>query len=378
MRFLFITKRQYTNKDLIDDRYGRCRELPLQLSILNHQVIGVCLSYEKKTESVVQDSIDATYVEWHSRNAGTFKLSGLVRYFFYTYRLARRFRPDVIIASSDSIYGIVALFMSRLLKAPYVFDLYDNYESFAAINLPFVRYLYAKAIREACLVTVVSEPLRQHVTDKFSRNGPIEVVENGVNPDLFHPRTKDECRRSLNLPENAILVGVAGAISKTRGIDIIFPVFAKLLQTSMDVYLVLAGKVEIDITIPTSDRIIELGELPYEKMPLLVASLDVSIVSNIDSAFGRYCYPQKFVEAVAAGTPPVLAAVGAMKFLLDETPDILFKPGDVDDLVRAIQYQLDHRVVPQQTRITWRDLGKHLDRSIKTALRILHSNQDKI
>jgi teichuronic acid biosynthesis glycosyltransferase TuaC len=368
MRFLFITKRQYTNKDLIDDRYGRCRELPLQLSFLKHQVIGTCLSYAKKPESIVLDSVDTANVEWHSLNAGIFKLPGLIRYFFYTYRLAKRFQPDVIIASSDSIYGIVALFISRLLKRPYVFDLYDNYESFAAINFPLVRFLYARAIFEACLVTVVSEPLKQYVTDKFSRKGPIEIVENGVNPNLFHARAKDKCRRSLNLPENAILIGVAGAISRSRGIEIIFPAFAKLLQTSLDVYLVLAGKIDADLEIPTSDRIIKLGELSFEKMPLLVASLDVSNVSNIDSAFGRYCYPQKFAEAVATHTPPVVAAVGAMQTLLKGTPELLFKPGDADDLFRAINYQLDQGVVPQLTLGTWMDLGKQLDQSIKKAL----------
>jgi len=372
MRFLFISKRQYTNKDLIDDRYGRCRELPLQLSVLKHQVVGTCLSYSKKPESIVQDAVDNANVEWHSLNAGTFKLPGLIRYFFYTHRLAKRFQPDVIIATSDSIYGIIALFLGRLLKVPYVFDLYDNYESFAAIKLPFVRFLYAKAIREACLVSVVSEPLKQHVTNKFTRKGPIEVVENGVNPDLFHPREKNECRRSLNLPENAKLVGVAGAISRTRGIGLIFPAFARLLQTSRDIYLVLAGKADADIKIPSSDRIINLGELPFEKMPLLVASLDVSIVSNIDSAFGRYCFPQKLVEAVATNTPTVVAAVGAMQILLEGTPELLFKPGDVDDLIRAIKYQLDHGVVPQLPGRTWTDLGKHLDQSIRTALQEFH------
>ena len=369
MRFLFISKRQYTNKDLIDDWYGRCRELPLQLSILKHQVIGTCLSYEKKPESIIQDSVDAGNVEWHSLNAGILKLPGLIRYFLYTHRLAKRFRPDVIIASSDSIYGIAASFISRLLKVPYVFDLYDNYESFAAIKLPFVRFFYARAIREACLVTVVSEPLQQYVADKFSRNGPIEVVENGVNPNLFHPRAKDECRRSLKLPEKAILVGVAGAISKTRGIDIIFPAFAKLLQASLDVYLVLAGKVDADIKIPTSDRIIKLGELPFKKMPLLVASLDVSVISNIDSPFGRYCYPQKFAEAVATRTPPVVAAIGAMKILLDETPEILFKPGNKDDLVRAIRHQLAHGEIPGNAGHSWLDIAKRLDHSIKTIVK---------
>ena len=37
MRILVLSKRQYMNKDLIDDLYGRFRELPLALAGLGHK-----------------------------------------------------------------------------------------------------------------------------------------------------------------------------------------------------------------------------------------------------------------------------------------------------------------------------------------------------
>jgi len=365
MRFLFISKRQYTNKDLIDDRYGRCRELPLQLSFLKHQVVGTCLSYEKKPETVFQDSTGNAAVEWHSINAGRIKFLGLARYLVYTYKLAKRFRPGIIIASSDSIYGVVALLLGRLLGKPYVFDLYDNYESFAAIRLPFMQFLYGVAIRKASLLTVVSASLKQHVLDTYNRKGPVLVLENGVDPNRFHVLSKKECRASLGLPAKPKLIGVTGAISRSRGIEVVFPAFSRILQDIPDVCLVLAGKIDDDVEFAPSENIIVLGELPYEKMPSLVASLDVSIVSNIDSPFGRYCYPQKFAEAVATHTPTVVAAIGAMKSLLDKTPEILFQPGDVDDLARALRYQLVHGDIPGNAGYSWLDLAKRLDHALE-------------
>ena len=45
MKILVLTKRQYMGKDLLDDRFGRFRELPLELAKLGHEVTGICLSY---------------------------------------------------------------------------------------------------------------------------------------------------------------------------------------------------------------------------------------------------------------------------------------------------------------------------------------------
>jgi len=50
MKILFLSKRQHTHKDLIDDLYGYARELPLGLAKLGHEVTGLCLSYKKKLE----------------------------------------------------------------------------------------------------------------------------------------------------------------------------------------------------------------------------------------------------------------------------------------------------------------------------------------
>jgi len=75
LQILVLTKRQYMHKDLIDDRFGRFREIPLALAQMRHQVKGLCLSYQEKNEGWLKDGP----VLWKSINAGALKIVGLIR-----------------------------------------------------------------------------------------------------------------------------------------------------------------------------------------------------------------------------------------------------------------------------------------------------------
>ena len=56
LRILVLSKRQYMSKDLIDDRYGRFRELPLAMAAQGAAVRGFCLSYRKRGPGEIEDS----------------------------------------------------------------------------------------------------------------------------------------------------------------------------------------------------------------------------------------------------------------------------------------------------------------------------------
>lgn len=68
MKILILTKRQYTNLDLIDDKFGRIRELPIVMSQLGHEVTGICLSYRSRKEDIYTDQKNNANVQWHSLN----------------------------------------------------------------------------------------------------------------------------------------------------------------------------------------------------------------------------------------------------------------------------------------------------------------------
>ena len=97
-------------KDLIDDKFGRFREIPLALSQRGHQINGICLSYAPKREGYFKDET----VRWNSINATGMKLPGLIRFVHEASKAAKA--SDLIWACSDSIYGIMGYLLSKKIQ----------------------------------------------------------------------------------------------------------------------------------------------------------------------------------------------------------------------------------------------------------------------
>lgn len=361
MRILVLCKRQYSRHDLLDDRFGRIRELPLALASKGHRVIGACLSYTNHPESVTTDWDEATgaKVEWHSFNAGMLRPTGFVRYVTRVQRLIREFAPDLIWACSDSIYGIAGLWLARRSRASCIIDLYDNFESFASTSIPGVLPLFRKAVRNADGVTCVSDPLRELVQRGYGRTGPVLTLTNAVRDDLFHPADKNHCRQKLGLPQRARIVGTAGALYRNRGIGSLYEAFVGLAEQDREIHLAVAGPRDVDP--PRHPRVHDLGMLSQADVAALINSLDVAVICNLDSPFGRYCFPQKAVEILACRVPVVAARVGVLTGLLRDNPKALFAPGDAADLARAIHRALREPVILDIPVPTWDSLADSLE-----------------
>ena len=151
MRILVLTKRQYMGKDLLDDRFGRFRELPLELARLGHQVHGLCLSYRARNEAHVIDCTASRdgQVEWQSVNLMRGFLPGLPGYFRRARQLIGEFRPDIIWACSDAYHAILGARLAREFHCGLVIDLYDNFEAFSATKVPGVLSMFRSAVKHA-------------------------------------------------------------------------------------------------------------------------------------------------------------------------------------------------------------------------------------
>ena len=135
LKILVITKRQYMGNDLLDDRFGRFREIPLALGKKGFKVQGLCLSYADRDDELVQDGP----VNWKSINATSLKLPGLIRFYRAAQLLAKK--SDIIWACSDSLYGFIGYMLSLKFRIPLVFDLYDNFEYYEMARFPLIKKL---------------------------------------------------------------------------------------------------------------------------------------------------------------------------------------------------------------------------------------------
>jgi glycosyltransferase involved in cell wall biosynthesis len=355
LHILVLTKRQYTNKDLIDDRYGRIREIPLHLARNGYSVRGLCLSYRKKEAGFFRDEC----VLWESINAGPFILSGWLKFVLRTMRLAAD--TDIIWACSDSLFGITALCVGRIFGVPVVFDLYDNFESFLPARLPVLKALYRHAVRNCDAVTVVSQPLFELVRS-YGRTGELHLIENAVDQEIFFPQDKAHCRSKFKLPQRKRIIGTAGSLSKSRGIQTLYQAFEMLARRHPDIHLALAGR--RDTPTPAHPRVHDLGHLEYNRMPHFFSSLDIGIICNRASAFGTYCFPQKAREMMACNVPLVAANVEGTKSLFSNHPEWLFNPDDPDHLTQAIENRLQDRSTDYTSIPTWADMAGLLEKVI--------------
>jgi glycosyltransferase involved in cell wall biosynthesis len=357
MRILILSKRQYTGKDLLDDKYGRIYEIPEVLAKRGHDVRGLTLSYRQRPQGMISPGS----VQWHSINLASF----FPGYLKSLANALDTFRPDIVIASSDAIHSMTAWRYCSKRNIPYVIDLYDNYEGFGLSRITGVVPMLRAACRSAKGITVVGNALKSYVERNYEPRGPVQVITNAIPSGVFFPRPKVDARALLDLPLHGRIIGTAGSISDKRGSGAMFEAFLKLAETRPDVWLVFAGPRDGTPQRYKHQRIIDLGVLDYSVIPKLFNALDVGVICNENSMFGRFCFPQKFYEMASCGIPFVATDVGEMSQLLAHRPDCLYPVGNSQVLAKRIDAHLQNPAPVEMAAIpTWDEAGLAMEEFI--------------
>ncbi len=348
-----LTKRKYMSKDLLLDRYGRFYELPKYWvqDALNIEVY--CLSYQR-IDTSLYGRVETDNIAWCCFGLCTASYWNAYSYVHQIMRVHKPPQPDVILAWSDAIQVILGSVVARRLKKPLVVDLYDNFESYGQCKIPGVLPLFRRAIRQAKLISCISPELSQMVKQRYRPKGEIITIENAV-PEGFHSNEeKATSRTMLGFTDEVKYIGTAGALDSSRGISDLIRAFQSLTQLDKNIHLVLAGPLSKDVELHENDRIHYLGELDYSDIPRLYNALDVGVICNKDSDFGKYCFPQKAYEMLACRVPVVAADVGVMHRLFARFPNNLYRPGDHLDLEYKIRIQLNNPILPELPIPTWK------------------------
>ena len=193
MKILVLTKRQYMGKDLLDDRFGRFWEIPLEMARRGHEVQGISLSYRARATGSFRNAVGE--LTWHSFNLLEHGLPAVENYLRHAHRIAKDFNAEIVWACSDAFHAIFAPRLSRRIGAQCVIDLYDNFESYPATRIPGVMPLLKRAVRAADGITCVSSQLTDYVRDRYQSRAPALVLENAVRADLFYLRDRRASRQ---------------------------------------------------------------------------------------------------------------------------------------------------------------------------------------
>lgn len=353
MKLVFLAKRRPMGRDLVTSPYGRFFHLPRVLADRGHEVFLQLLSYQRG------DDVDVEIggVRVSSRSALP---SGPVPYLRSVDQLVRSVQPDWIVGLSDIYFGIAAHRLARRHNLRLGVDAYDNYEAYFP-RIPPMIALWRRALAAADLVTAAGPPLLDLLASE-AREPKTAVVPMAADPHWFEPARALDARSVLGLPGRARLVGYAGGLHPSRGLEVLFKAARKLAESDPSVRLVLSGRKARHFHLPM--EAIWLGTLPVEQVPMLFGGIDVLAVINQRSAFGDHSYPVKLYEAMAVGTRVVVTETPATRWILKSAPECLVEAGSVDHLVQRIRDLLDSDAPSYGPQPGWEESGLVLERAL--------------
>ena len=353
------------SKDVILDRYARLYEIPRQLARLGHEVLSLCMSYQNAPPGRWEHDAPPGTLVWESHAAGRAIVPALAVYPVQMLRRLRAFRPDVLIGASDIPHAVVTAWLARRLGVPYAIDLYDNFEGFGQARIPGFVPALRQAVRQAGLVTTTSEPLQAMVQRVYQAKGKVVAMPSTIDQAVFHPLNQQQCRQALGLPLDATLIGTAGGLMQERGIGDLYQAWEQLSAARPEVHLVLAGPTDTTLPPPQHLCVHYLGMLAHADTAKLFGALDVGVIYLRDTPFGRYCFPQKAYEMQACQLPVVAASVGVMPHLLASVQQALYQAGSAQDLVRALEFQLSQRALPNLLVEDWGEVVGRMEQDLR-------------
>lgn len=356
------------SKDVILDKYARLYEIPNQLALLGHDVDCYCLSYQNHDDGFWDESNQDKRLKWYSKSYKGLNKLNIWTYPFFLLQKLKQLNPDMIIAASDIPHIVIGRWLSQKLNLPFVADLYDNFEGFGQAKIPFMKTLLRKAVQSAQLVTTTSQPLAELVKNQYQAKGQVVSMPSTIDSKVFHPGNKLEARKKLGLPLDGRLIGTAGGLYQDKGVSTIYNAWEKIKGQIPDALLVLAGPYEKNLPIPNDERVIYLGALAHQDVSLLFQSLDLGIISILDTSFGRYCFPQKAYEMLACNLSVVVASIGEMKHLFAQEPNMLFEAENSDDLAKKIRLQLSRPIQHHICIEDWSMIIRSLEPKLKALI----------
>jgi glycosyltransferase involved in cell wall biosynthesis len=290
-------------------------------------------------------------------NAGTVRRTVSFLSYFAAASAAAPFvrRPDVVIATSPQFFagwaGVPAHWAHRV---PFVLEIRDIWpESITAVGamrrgvaVRALEGLERALYRAADRIVAVGEGYKEQLVARGVPAGKIDVVTNGVDPDLFYPRDPDPAVRDRwGLGQDAFVVVFAGTIGMASGLDVALRAARRLRERGRgDIAFLLVGdgavrgELEAAARAQSLDNVVFTGMVARDRLPDVLAAADACLVHFKRRDIFTTILPSKLFEDAAMAKPILLGFEGHAAALVREADcGICFTPEDDEALAAAAE-----------------------------------------
>jgi glycosyltransferase involved in cell wall biosynthesis len=250
--------------------------------------------------------------------------------------------------------GVTALFLARLKRVPFIFEVRDLWPAFAVgvgiLRQPLLirlsEWLESFLYRKADQVLVNSPGFTKHVQEKGARK--VQVVPNGADPRMFGSEADGKEAAAPAGGEGKFVALYAGAHGMSNDLQVVLQA-AALLQHRQDIFFVLLGDGKDKPLLRQQAQEMKLHNLefnppvPKTHMGAALAEADtcIAILKPVD--LYATVYPNKVFDYMASGKPVVLAIGGVIREVIEDAEaGIPVPPGNPEALADAVCWLADH------------------------------------
>lgn len=176
-------------------------------------------------------------------------------------------------------------------------------------------------------IVTPSQWLSNLVKDSFLKKNNVQVINNGIDLSIFYPR-ENNFRKKYNVENKFIILGVAFAWEKRKGID----VFIKLSEMlDEDFQIVLVGSIDkVREKLPSNIIAIQSSKNQVELAEIYSAS-DLFLNPSKEDNF-----PTVNLEALACGTPILTYDTGGCSECIDPECGIVVEYNDFQSVFESV------------------------------------------
>ena len=238
-------------------------------------------------------------------------------------------KVDIVIGTSPQFFTVCAAYVVGLLKrVPWIFELRDIWpQSIKAVGSmgdgPLYRtlehlelFLYKKANR----IIALTQSFKKELITRGVDADKIDVVTNGVDLDLFKPRSKDEVLlKKLGL-ENQFIAGYIGTIGMAHGLETIIDaaeIIKNMLNSeNLNIKILILGdgarkeylkQLAKDKKL---ENLIFIDTVSKAEVANYWSLLDISIIHLKKDPLFEKVIPSKLFESMAMGVPVLHGVLG--------------------------------------------------------------------
>lgn len=237
------------------------------------------------------------------------------------FEMVRKFKPDVIHIHTDTKIGYMGLIVADKLNRPVVFTIHDYYmDRFAYNNSKtiwniktyFEKRHFRDMIDNADIVTSSCKRANEFAR-KADRDINVTIIPSNTDKVRFDyqrtpSQTVEKIREKLHLSPDATVAVFAGTLSIEKNIGFILNAFAKYIDRSDNIQLLIVGDgteteylKSICRKFRITDRVRFAGKVAHSIMPEIYSACDIYVCSSDDSLMSM-----SVVEAIACGLPVLI------------------------------------------------------------------------